>query len=68
MRVYVLKYLSILFMLHLALRRPALGWPLAVSQEERLSYGVGSPLAHGGLVISLSGVYLGGSASVRVTG
>ncbi len=27
----------------LVIRRPALGWPLAVNQEARLSYGVGSP-------------------------
>ncbi len=24
-------------------RRPALGWPFTISQEERLSYGSGSP-------------------------
>jgi len=34
--------------LRLVIRRPALGWPLAVSQEERLPYGVGSPWALGG--------------------
>ena len=27
----------------LVIRRPALGWPLAISQKEHLSYGVGSP-------------------------
>ncbi|OED33867.1 hypothetical protein BHE17_15990 [Planococcus maritimus] len=43
-RVYVSKCFSILFKLHLTIRRPALGWPLAISQEERLSYGIGSPL------------------------
>ena len=30
--------------LHRDIRRRALGWPLAVSQEEHLSYCVGSPL------------------------
>ena len=34
-------------------RRPALGWPPAVSQEECLSHCIGSPLALGGLEISL---------------
>ena len=34
-------------------RRPALGWPFTISQEERLSYGFGSPRSLGGLVISL---------------
>jgi len=32
----------------LVIRRLALGWPLALCQEERLSYGVGSPWALGG--------------------
>ncbi len=39
---------SVFFEFNLNSRRRALGWPLAVSQEERLSYGVGSPLALGG--------------------
>jgi len=34
-------------------RLPAWGWPLAISQEERLSYGIGSPWALVGLEISL---------------
>jgi len=47
-----------------AIRRPALGWPLAISQEERLSYGIGSPWVLGGLKISLSLVCLIRSASI----
>ena len=47
-----------------AIRHPALGWPLAIRQEERLSYGIGSPLTLGGLKISLSLVCLVSSASV----
>ncbi len=31
-------------LLRLSSRRRALGWPLAISQEERLSYGIVSPL------------------------
>ena len=34
---------DIRFWLHVGIRRLALGWPLAISQEEHLSYGVGSP-------------------------
>ena len=45
-------------------RRRALGWPLARSQEEHLSYCIGSPLALGGLEISLVGVCLGRTAFV----
>ncbi len=42
-RVYVLNYFDVRFWLHVAIRRRALGWPLAISQEEHLSYGIGSP-------------------------
>jgi len=45
-------------------RRPALGWPLAASQEEHLSHGIGSPLALGGWKISLIQVRLNRSASI----
>ncbi|MDE0581867.1 hypothetical protein ON064_02250 [Planococcus sp. A6] len=45
-------------------RRPALGRPLATSQEERLSCCIGSPLTLGGWVISLIEVCLAGSASL----
>ncbi len=40
---------SVFFEYHLASRRRALGWPLAVSQEEHLSYGIGSPFYAGRL-------------------
>ncbi|KYG60181.1 hypothetical protein AY633_08130 [Planococcus maritimus] len=43
-RVFGSNSFSILFVLLLILRRRTLGWPLAISQEERLSYGIGSPL------------------------
>ena len=52
----------------LTIRRPALGWPLAVSQEEHLSYCVGSPLALGGLDISLCEDCLSISTSLYVAG
>ncbi len=42
------KYCDVLFERLLGRRRRALGWPLAISQEEHLSYGIGSPLALGG--------------------
>ncbi|WP_217341205.1 hypothetical protein [Planococcus sp. CP5-4_UN] len=41
-----------------------MGWPLVASQEEHLSYGIGSPLAHGSLVISLYEDCLSKSASI----
>ena len=44
-------------------RLPALGWPLAISQKDRLSYGIGSPWALVGWEISLIQVCLNGSAS-----
>ncbi|OED33866.1 hypothetical protein BHE17_15985 [Planococcus maritimus] len=49
-RVWVLKSFSILLVLQLSSRRAALGWPLAISQEERLSYGIVSPFYAGRLV------------------
>jgi len=39
----------LLFEFRLSSRRRALGWPLAASQEEHLSYCVGSPLYAGRL-------------------
>ena len=48
-RVYMSTYSRILFGRHLIIRCPTLGWPLAISQEERLSYCVGSPLYAGQL-------------------
>ena len=48
-RVFGSNSFSILFMLLLVLRRRTLGWPLAISQEERLSYSIGSPLYAGRL-------------------
>ncbi|ANU15710.1 hypothetical protein BBI11_00770 [Planococcus maritimus] len=48
-RVFVSNSFSILFVLLLILRRRALGWPLAISQEECLTYGIGSPLYAGRL-------------------
>ena len=48
-RVWVLKGFCILLVLQLSSRRAALGWPLAISQEECLSYGIGSPLYAGRL-------------------
>ncbi len=35
---------SVFFEFDLNSRRRALGWPLAISQKEHLSYGIGSPL------------------------
>ncbi len=46
----------------------ALGWPLAASQEERLSCGVGSPCALGSLYISLIVGRLRECAFLRVAG
>ncbi|MFP3386884.1 hypothetical protein, partial [Tritonibacter sp. SIMBA_163] len=40
---------SVLVEFALNIRRRALGWPLAISQEEHLSYCIGSPLYAGRL-------------------
>ncbi|ANU20806.1 hypothetical protein BBI15_11570 [Planococcus plakortidis] len=61
----MLNCFSSLLGLHLSIRRPALGWPPAISQEEHLSYGIGSPLALDGLEISLIGVRLIRTASIK---
>ena len=42
-------YFCMLTKHHIGLRSTALGWPLAVSQEEQLSYGIGSPFYAGRL-------------------
>ncbi len=44
-------------------RCPAWSWPLAISQKERLSYSIGSPLTLDSLEISLGQVGLNGCAS-----
>ena len=49
-------------------RCPALGWPLATSQEDHLSCGVGSPLALGSFFISLIKECLRKTAFLQVAG
>ena len=63
-RIFVCKCLGVCFKLHLTIRRPALGWPLAISQGEHLSYCVGSPVTLGGLKVSLCADYLSKSSSI----
>jgi|GEM_PF-4445103 len=63
-RVCLCNRYEVWFQFQSSSRRLALGWPLALSQEEHLSYCVGSPLAPAGLEISLIRVSFIRSASI----